>query len=180
MDKGAWQAIVILVSQIVRHDWVTHTHTHTFIGRTDAEAEAPISDHLRQRTDWKRPQIWERLKAGGEGDNRGWDGWMASLTWWTWLWTRFRRWWRTEKPCMLQPMGSQRVECDWVTELNYNCKEADLELQSKFFTCVSKWKWQNRLQAVRYNFVCVCVHVQILVHICNILLVFNGNSKKLC
>ena len=143
-------------SQTRLSDSHTHTHTHIFIGRTDAEAEAPISDHLTQRTDWKRPQIWERLKAGGEGDNRGWDGWMASLTWWTWVWTRFRRWWRTEKPCMLQAMGSQRVECDWVTELNYNCKEADLELQSKFFTCVSKWKWQNRLQTVRYNFVCVC------------------------
>ena len=56
-----------------------------FIGRTDAEA--PVLCHLMWRTDdWKRPWCWERLKAGGEGDDRGWDGWMASLTQWTWVW----------------------------------------------------------------------------------------------
>ena len=47
---------------------------------------------------WKRPWCWERLRAAGEGDNRGWDGWMASLTQWTWVWTNSRRAWRTGKP----------------------------------------------------------------------------------
>ena len=61
-------------------------------------------------------QVCERLKAGGEGDNRGWDGWMASPTQWTWVWARSRRWWRTRKPGMLQSMGSQRIRHDWVTE----------------------------------------------------------------
>ena len=50
-------------------------------------------------THWKRPWFWERLKAGGEGDDRGWDGWMASLTQWTWVWAGSMRWWRTEAWC---------------------------------------------------------------------------------
>ena len=68
---------------------------------------------------WKRPWCWERLKAGGEGDDRGWDGWMASLTWWTWVSASSGSWWWTGKPGVLQSMGSQRVGHDWVTELNW-------------------------------------------------------------
>ena len=67
---------------------------------------------------WKTPKHWERLRAGGEGDDRGWDGWMASLTRWTWLWAISGSWWRTGKPVILQSMGSQRVRHDWATELN--------------------------------------------------------------
>ena len=63
-------------------------------------------------TPWKRLWCWERLKAGGEGDDRGWDGWMASPTWWTWVW-----WW-TGKPGVLQSMGLQRIRHNWATELN--------------------------------------------------------------
>ena len=70
-------------------------------------------------THWKRPRCWERLKEGGEGDNRGWDGWMASLTQWTWVWASFRRWWRTVRPAVLQSMGSQRVRHNLATELNW-------------------------------------------------------------
>ena len=70
-------------------------------------------------THWKRPWFWERLKVGGEGDDRGWDGWMASPTWWTWVWASSRRWWRTGKPGVLQSMESQRVGHDWVNELNW-------------------------------------------------------------
>ena len=70
-------------------------------------------------THWKRPWCWERLKTGGEGNNRGWDGWMASLTRWTWVWARSGGWWSTGKPGVLQSMGSQRVGHDWVTELYY-------------------------------------------------------------
>ena len=69
-------------------------------------------------TPWKRPWCWERLKAGGEGDNRGWDGWMASPTQWTWVWVSSRSWWWTGKPGVLQSMGSQRVGHNWVTKLN--------------------------------------------------------------
>ena len=75
--------------------------------------------HLMWRlTLLKRPWCWERLKVGGEGENRGWDGWMASLTQWTWIWVSSRIWWWTGKPGMLQSMGWRRVKHDWVTELN--------------------------------------------------------------
>ena len=81
--------------------------------------------HLMQRTDsLQRPWCWERLKAGGEGNNRGRDGWMASLPLWTWLWANSGGWWWTGKPGMLQSMGSQRVGHNWVTELNCQWKGA--------------------------------------------------------
>ena len=70
-------------------------------------------------THWKRPWCWERLKAGGEGDDRGWDGWMASRTRWTWVWVNSGRWWWTERPGVLRFMGLQRVGHDWATELNW-------------------------------------------------------------
>ena len=60
-------------------------------------------------THLKRPWCWEGLKAGGEGGYRGWDGWMASPTQWTWVWVRFRNWWWTRNPSMLQSMRSHRV-----------------------------------------------------------------------
>ena len=63
-----------------------------FIGRTDAEAET-LATLCEELTHWKRPWCWERLKAGGEGEDRGWDGWMASLTWWTWIWASSGSWW---------------------------------------------------------------------------------------
>ena len=71
---------------------------------------------LMGRTDSLRPWCWERLKTG-EGDDRGWDGWMASPTQWTWVWVNSGSWWWTGKPGMLQSMGSQRGGHDWVTEL---------------------------------------------------------------
>ena len=70
-------------------------------------------------THWKRPWCWERLKAGGEGDDRGWNGWMASPTRWTWVWVNSRSWWWTGRPGVLQFMGLQRVRHDWATELNW-------------------------------------------------------------
>ena len=65
--------------------------------------------------DW----CWEGLGAGGEGDDRGWDGWMASPTRWTWVWVNSGSWWGTGSPGVLQSMGSQRVGHDWATELNW-------------------------------------------------------------
>ena len=70
-------------------------------------------------THWKRPWCWERLKAGGEGEDRGWDGWMASLTQWTWVWASSWCWWWTGKPGVLQSLRSQRIKHDWATELNW-------------------------------------------------------------
>ena len=88
------------------------------IGRTDAEAETKDT-WCEELIHWKRPWCWERLKAGGEGDDRGWDGCMASLTWWTWVWVNSGSWWWTGRPGMLQSMGSQGVGHDWATELNW-------------------------------------------------------------
>ena len=69
-------------------------------------------------THWKRPWCWERLKAGGEGDDRGWDGWMTSPTQWAWVWVNSGSWWWTGRPGMLRSVGSQRVGHNWMTELN--------------------------------------------------------------
>ena len=66
-------------------------------------------------THWKSSWCWEGLGAGGEG----WDDWMASPTWWTWVWVNSRRWWWTGRPGVLQFMGLQRVGHDWATELNW-------------------------------------------------------------
>ena len=72
----------------------------------------------KQLTHLKRPWCWERLRAG-EGDDRGWDGWMASPTQWTWVWVDSGSWWWTGRPGALRFMRLQRVGNDWVTELNW-------------------------------------------------------------
>ena len=74
---------------------------------------------LQRAAHLKRPWCWERLKAGGEGDNRGWDGWIASPTQWTWIWVNSRSWWWAGRPGVLHSMGLQRV--DWA-ELNWTSK----------------------------------------------------------
>ena len=71
----------------------------------------------KELTHWKRPWCWERLKAGGEGDNRRWDGSMSSSTQRRWVWVNSGSWWWTGRPAVLQSMGSQRVRHNWVTEL---------------------------------------------------------------
>ena len=100
-----------------------------FIGRTDAEAET----WCEEPTHWKRPWSWERLKAGGEGDNRGWDGWMASLTRWTWVWASSGSWWWTERPSML-PWGCKESD---TTQLNWT--ELDSQKQC------DRWAWVGRV-----------------------------------
>ena len=70
-------------------------------------------------THWKRLWCWEGLGAGGEGDDRGWDGWMASRTQWKWVWVNSGRWWWTGRPDVLRFMGSQRVGHDWATERSW-------------------------------------------------------------
>ena len=76
--------------------------------------------HLMRRTDsWEKTLMLERLKAGGERVDRGWDGWMASPIQWTWIWASSGSWWWTGKPGVLQSTGLQRVKHDWVTALNW-------------------------------------------------------------
>ena len=78
-----------------------------------------LATWCEELTHWKKSWCWERLKAGGEGEDRGWDGWMISLTRWTWVWASSGSWWWTRKPCVLPSLGLQRVRHNWVTELNW-------------------------------------------------------------
>ena len=77
-----------------------------------------LATSCEESTHWKRLWCWEGLGAGG-GDDRGWDGWMASPTRWTWVWVNSGSWWWTGRPGMLQFMGLQRVGHNWATELNW-------------------------------------------------------------
>ena len=90
-----------------------------FFGRNDAKAETPVlwPSHVKSWLIGKDSE--EGLGAGGEGDNRGWNGWMASLTRWTWVWVNSGSWWWTGRPGMLRFMGLQRVGHDWAAELNW-------------------------------------------------------------
>ena len=103
--------------------------------------------HLMQRVD----SLEKTLMLGGtggkrEGDGRGWDGWMASLTWWMWVWVNSGSWWWTERPGVLRFMGSQRVGHDWATELNWT--EVILYVVKKeFHSTVYKSYW--RLEGVK-------------------------------
>ena len=74
-----------------------------------------VSHLMEELTHWKRLWCWKGLGAEGEGDDRGWDGWMASQTPWTWVWVNSGSWWWTGRPDVLWFMGSQRVGHDWVT-----------------------------------------------------------------
>ena len=94
------------LSTLLRYNWQKQIKLH-------------ICTSCEELTHWKRLWCWEGLGAGGEGDNRGWDGWMASLTRRTWVWVNSGSWWWTGRPGVLQFMGSQRVRHDWVTELNW-------------------------------------------------------------
>ena len=78
-----------------------------------------LATWCEELTHRKRPWCWEGLGAGGEGDGKGWDGWMASLTWCTWVSVNSGSWWWTGRPGVLRFVGSQRVGHDWVTELNW-------------------------------------------------------------
>ena len=78
-----------------------------------------LATWCEELTHLKSPWCWGRLKVGGEGDNRGWDGWMASPTQWTWVWVISGSWWWTGNPGVLQSMGSQGIGHDWVTELKW-------------------------------------------------------------
>ena len=90
-----------------------------FFGRNDAKAEnsSSLATSWEELTQWKGLWCWEGLGAREEGDARGWDGWMASLTRWTRVWVSSRSWWWPGRPGVLRFMGSQRVGHDWATDL---------------------------------------------------------------
>ena len=84
----------------------------------------------KEWTHWKRPWCREGLGAGGDRDDRGWGGWIASPTWWTWVWVNSGNWLWTGRPGTLRFMGLQRVGHDWVTELKWT--ELDWYLSTSF------------------------------------------------
>ena len=112
VGEDSWESLGLQVHPKGDQFWV-------FIGRTDVEAETPIlwPPDCEELTHWKRPWCWERLRAGGEGDDRGWDGWTASSTRWTWVWVDSGSWWWTGRPGVLLFMGSQRIRHNWATKL---------------------------------------------------------------
>ena len=114
-------------AQKVGHDWSdwAQTHTHTLTTLISLEEmmlklKLLYFGHLMGRVDsLEKTLILEGLGAREEEDDRGWDGWMALLTWWTWVWVNSGSWWWTGRPGVLRFMGSQRVGHDWATELNW-------------------------------------------------------------
>ena len=78
-----------------------------------------LATSFEELTHWKRLRCWECLGAGREGNDRGWDGWMASPTLWVWVCVNSGSWWWTGRPGVLRFIGSQRVGHDWTTELNW-------------------------------------------------------------
>ena len=90
------------------------TNPRLFVDSWSSNTSATWCEEL---THWRKPWFWERLKAGGEGHDRIWNGWMESPTQWTWVWTHCRKWWRREKPGMLSSMGLQSGTTE---RLNYN------------------------------------------------------------
>ena len=104
-----------------------------FFGRTDAEAKTPILwlPHVKGWLIAKDPDAG-RDGAGWEGGDRRWDGWIASPTWWTWVWVNSGSWWWTGRPGVLQFMESQGVGHDWATELNWCFSETFLAYEKSF------------------------------------------------
>ena len=82
-------------------------------------SSSTLATSCKELTHWKRLWCWEGLGAGGEVDDRGWDGWMASRTWWVWVWVNSGSWWWTVRPGLLRFVGSQSIGHDWATQLHW-------------------------------------------------------------
>ena len=98
-----------------------------------------LATSCKELTHWERPWYWEGLGAGGEGDDRGWDGWMASPTLWTWVWVNSGSWWWTGRHGVLRSIGLQRVRHDWATELSWSRQHTNLggaTVFKKFYSLV--------------------------------------------
>ena len=130
--KGRWMLSAQLKSDMRKvlgvhwKDWCCSWNSNT------------LATWWEELTHLKRPWCWERLRAG-EGDDRGWDGWMASPTQWIWVWVDSGSWWWTRRPGVLWFMGSQRVGHDWVTELNWT----EVKWNNLKWTNLSIPKWTN-------------------------------------
>ena len=139
-------------------DWCWHGNSNT------------LATWCKELTHWKRPWCWERLKAGGERNDRGRDGWMASLTQWTWVWVSSRSWWWTSKPGMLHIVHGvakyQTRLSDWLNWIEPPwIKSAPSYLDIFFFwsgcslkkrMTTRKWKWQVCFHRGKGRFCVTC------------------------
>ena len=133
IKKAEWQRIDVFElwcwRRLLRVPWTARKSNQSIVKEVSLEysleglmlkMKVQYFGHLiKELTHWKRHRCWARLKAGAEGEDRGWDGWMASLTRWIWVWASSVSWWSTVKPGMLQSTGLQKVGHDWATELNW-------------------------------------------------------------
>ena len=101
-----------------------------------------LATWCKEVTHRKRSWCWERLNTGGEGDDRGWDDWMASPTQWTWVWVSSGSWWWTEKPGVLQSTGLQRVRHNWAILLKLTNVRDSLSISSVRFEMWIYWNIQ--------------------------------------
>ena len=123
-----WCFWTVVLEKILRVPWSTRRANQSILKEISPDIHwkdwcwswnlSTLTTWCEEVTHLKRPWCWERLKVGGKGTT-GWDGWMASLTYWTWVWVSSGSWWWTGKPSILQSMGSQRVGHNWMTELNW-------------------------------------------------------------
>ena len=115
--------------RLLRVPWITRRSSQSILKEISSEysleglilkLKLQYFGYLMRRTDsLEKTLTLGKIEGGGEGDDRGWDGWMASLTQWAWVWVNSSSWWWAGRSGMLQSMGLQRVRHDWVTELNW-------------------------------------------------------------
>ena len=113
--------------RLLRVLWTARRSNHSILKKINPEYSLEglmwklntLATWCKDPTHWKRPWCWERLRARGEGVDRGGDGWMVSQTRWRWVWVDSGSWWWTGRPGVLWSMGSRRVGHDWATELNW-------------------------------------------------------------
>ena len=103
--------------ELARFICFTYGNVHVKLGVSWGWSSNTLATWCKELTHLKRPWCWERMKVGGEGDNRGWGDWMASPTRWIWVWVNSGSWWWTGKPGVLQSLGLRKVGHDWVAEL---------------------------------------------------------------
>ena len=130
----------ILIHQCNCKNSINHpNHCFLYLFLEMSRSDEKLFTSCEELMHWKRLWCWEGLWAGGEGDERGWYGWMASLTQGTWVWVNSGSWWWTGRLGMLWFMGSQIVGHDWATELNWTD------------TYNSWWKWKRRVKKLAYS-----------------------------
>ena len=139
VGEDSWESLGLQghPSSLSQRNSVLNIHRKDWCWSWNSNTLATWSEKL---THLKRPWCWERVKVGGEGDDRGWDVCMASPTQWTWVWVNCRTWCWTVRPGVVLSMGSQRVGHNWATELNWTRFSLVVFFES-FCTYIHKEYW---------------------------------------